>query len=133
MREGEDVGRQHRVGDGQPEAGIGLAIIGDDQVEIEHQPIQLALPEAGAVEQDRPRGAGIQAGDRGGHRRGAWIDWPRQLGGDQVVKGRICSQHGSPSGVQPLYRREPNPFALILSRKGRTFRDSTRIARRAEL
>ena len=56
-RNGKTLGGTSAIGEGQPAAPIGRAIIRDDQVEIEHQPVELLLAQAGAVEQDRPRAA----------------------------------------------------------------------------
>ena len=80
----EDVGRDKRIGRGQPAFPIGRAIIRYDQVEIEHQPVELALPEARSVEQHRPRRARILRCDRFGERRLARIDLLRQFLGDQL-------------------------------------------------
>ena len=44
MREREDVGRNQAVGERSQKPPIGVAIIGHDQVEIEHQPFELVLP-----------------------------------------------------------------------------------------
>src|SRR5436190_9100322 len=86
MLERTDVGRKHPAGEGQPPAPISRAVIGDDQVEIEHQPVELLLAKARPIEQHRPRGVRIFGGNRPRHRRHARIDRLRKLGGDEIVK-----------------------------------------------
>ena len=74
LLEREDIGRDQPVGGGQPAPAIGLAIVRDDQVEIEHQPVELLFAQARAVEQDRARRLAMLGGDGRRQRRDARID-----------------------------------------------------------
>ena len=87
MLEVEDVGRDQPVGERQPALRVGRAIIRHDQVEIEHQPVELLLAQAGAVEQHRARLRRPMLGrDRLGHRRDARVDGLAELLGDELAK-----------------------------------------------
>src|SRR3546814_6695605 len=59
MLKREDIGRNQPVRGRHPAFGIGVAIVGDDQVEIEHQPVEFALAKTTAIEEHRTRAARI--------------------------------------------------------------------------
>jgi len=46
MREVEDVGRNQPVRRSQPALAISFGIVGHDQVEVEHSPVELGLAQA---------------------------------------------------------------------------------------
>ena len=87
MGEGEDIGRDKPVGERQPAPAIGGPVIGDDEVEIQHQPVERALAEAGSVEEDAPRRTGEFGRDRRRHRRDSRVDRLSEFGGDETAKG----------------------------------------------
>ena len=84
MLEIEDVGRDQPVGGRQPALAIGRAIVRHDQVEIEHQPVELLLAQARTVEQHRARlAAPCFAAIASAIARHARIDGQAQLLGDE--------------------------------------------------
>ena len=66
MLEIEHVGRDQPIGRCQPSLCIGFPVVRDDKVKIEHQPVELLLPETRAVEQHRPRCFAVLPRDRSG-------------------------------------------------------------------
>ena len=92
MLERKDVRRDQPVGRRPPAPAVSGPIVGDDQVEIEHQPVQLALPQAGSVEQNCAGGARIKPRHRLGHRAHPRIDRLGQLGRDEGLESLL---HGA--------------------------------------
>ena len=82
MRDLEDVGRHQPVRPRPPAAAIGRLIAVDDDVEIEHQPVEPRLAQAGAVEQHGV-GARQQRRDMRGESCNLRLDRDRQLGSDE--------------------------------------------------
>ena len=83
MRKGEDIGRDQSVCGGKPALGPRLVIIGNDQVEIEHQAVQFLLSQTGPVEQHGPCSARKLRGNSFGDVHHAGIDGLRQFGGHE--------------------------------------------------
>ena len=84
--EWKDVGRNEGVRRGQPTLAVGRSIIGYDQVEIEHQPVELFLAQAASVEQHRPARFTMFRGDGLGHGRHSRIDWLGQFLPDEIAQ-----------------------------------------------
>src|SRR3546814_12094776 len=74
MLKREDIGPNQPVRGRHPAFGKGVAIVGDDQVEIEHQPVEFALAKTTAIEEHRTRAARIVGRDRRRHPGNARID-----------------------------------------------------------
>src|SRR5205085_676095 len=70
----------------QPPLGVGRPVIADDQIEIEHQPFELLLAQARAVEQHSAAGRAVLVGDRLCHRLDPKIDRQAQLLDDELAK-----------------------------------------------
>jgi hypothetical protein len=85
MLERKHVGRDQPVGACEPAFAVSGGVIGDDQVEIQHQPFELPLAKTRAVEQDGPRRARVAPGDSRSHCRDARIHRLGKLGRDQIV------------------------------------------------
>ncbi len=85
--ERKDVRRNERIGLRQPALVIGFVVARHDQVEIEHEPVELALTQAATVEQHRPACRAVLHRDRLGHGGDARIDRLRQFLLDEVAQG----------------------------------------------
>jgi hypothetical protein len=80
MLEREYIRRDQLVRLGQPAFVIGCAVIGNDQVEIEHQPIELLLAQTTAIEENGPARRPVSVGNRIRHGDDPRIDWLAELG-----------------------------------------------------
>ena len=91
MLERKDVWRDKAVGGREPALRIGIAIVRNDQIEIEHQPVEFAFTQAAAVKEYSAGAARIAGSDRRRHRSDARIDGCRKLFADEIGKRRHAS------------------------------------------
>jgi len=83
----KNIRRDQRIGLRLPWLVIGRSIIGNDQIKVEHKPVELLLPKATAVKQDGPAGGAVPRGDRFGHGGDARVYRLAELRFDKVAEG----------------------------------------------
>ncbi len=89
----EDVGWNEAVGRRQPALAVRRAVIRNDQVEIEHPPVELALTQAGPVEQHRAARRPMLRCNRRRNRADPRIDGQAQFLGDERAQFGHVSRH----------------------------------------
>ena len=98
MRKREDVGRYQAVRCGQPAVRPGRVIVRDNEVEIEHETVQLLLAQAGSVEEHGPGRVPKVRSNGSSHCRDARIDGLRQLGRNKRAKVAHAARRRNDTG-----------------------------------
>ena len=103
--------------------GLGSAIVGDDQVEVEHQPVELLLPQARTVEQHRSRRFAILGRNGRCQSRDPWIDRRLQFRRNQRAKLVQCSASGGDSDEGQRLRQLEEDRTADLGAEGLAIKD----------